>query len=163
MAEVTEQTQVVEEQPAEQQPPTQAQPLPVLTTPGGMKQYYGTGRRKTGVARVYLRPGNGQIVVNGRPLENYFPTESIRISIRQPLDAAEAAKKFNVTVTVRGGGPRGQADAIRLGIARALLEYDLDLRKKLKKLGFLTRDARIHERKKYGQKGARKRFQFSKR
>ncbi|MCX6614825.1 MAG: 30S ribosomal protein S9 [Acidobacteria bacterium] len=117
--------------------------------PGGTKQFYGTGRRKTSVARVYLRPGHGQFVVNGRSMESYFPNESVRLVIRQPLDAAEVSGKFNVTATVRGGGISGQ--------------YDLDLRKKLKKLGFLTRDARIHERKKYGQKGARKRFQFSKR
>lgn len=152
MAEVTE-------QPQEQQP----QPAPPVEMPGGRKQFYGTGRRKTSVARVFLRPGHGQMVVNGRPLESYFPTESLRIIIQQPLQATELTGKFNVTVTVAGGGLSGQAGSIRLGIARALLEYDLDLRKKLKKLGFLTRDARIHERKKYGQKGARKRFQFSKR
>lgn len=110
-----------------------------------------------------MRPGHGEILINGRSFEGFFPTESLRLLVQQPLEAAELAGKFNMTATVRGGGPRGQADSIRLGIARALLEYDLDLRKKLKKLGFLTRDARIHERKKYGQKGARKRFQFSKR
>jgi small subunit ribosomal protein S9 len=156
MAGVSELIETVEQQAAGQQ----AQELPA---PGGMKQFYGTGRRKTSVARVYLRPGHGEFVVNGRSLESYFPSESVRVEIRQPLEAAELSGKFNVTATVRGGGISGQADAIRLGIARALLEYDLDLRRKLKKLGFLTRDARIHERKKYGQKGARKRFQFSKR
>jgi len=161
MAEVIELTETVEQQPAERE--AQEQPAVLPPEPGGTKQFYGTGRRKTSVARVYLRPGHGQFVVNGRSMESYFPNESVRLVIRQPLDAAEVSGKFNVTATVRGGGISGQADSIRLGIARALLEYDLDLRKKLKKLGFLTRDARIHERKKYGQKGARKRFQFSKR
>jgi len=161
MAEVTELTETVEQHAAEQE--AQEQPSGLPPAPGGMKQFYGTGRRKTSVARVYLRPGRGEFVVNGRSLESYFPSESVRLVIRQPLDAAELSGKFNVTATVRGGGISGQADAIRLGIARALLEYDIDLRRKLKKLGFLTRDARIHERKKYGQKGARKRFQFSKR
>lgn len=124
---------------------------------------YGTGRRKQSVARVYLRPGQGKLVVNGRLLENYFPREALRSLVRQPLVATETGGLFDIRVNVRGGGVNGQACAARLGIARALLEYDIELRKKLKKLGLLTRDARVHERKKYGQKGARKRFQFSKR
>ncbi len=126
-------------------------------------QGYGTGRRKESVARVYLRPGSGTVVVNGRPLERYFPLESLRSLVRQPLDASGTAGLLNVRINVRGGGPSGQAGAARLGVARALLEYDIELRKKLKQLGLLTRDSRVHERKKYGQKGARKRFQFSKR
>jgi small subunit ribosomal protein S9 len=113
-------------------------------------QYYGTGRRKTSTARVFLRPGNGGIVVNRKPIEQAFPTEALRTQIKQPL-------------LVAGGGIAGQAGALRLGIARALVEYNIELRQRLKKAGFLTRDARIKERKKYGQKGARKRFQFSKR
>lgn len=157
MAEVTEQPQ--QQQAAE----PQTEPAPLMVSAGGKQQFYGTGRRKASVARVYLRPGAGEIAVNGRPFENYFPTAALRTIVQQPFQAVELAGKFKVTATVAGGGLIGQACSIRLGIARALLEYDLDLRKKLKKLGFLTRDARIHERKKYGQKGARKRFQFSKR
>jgi small subunit ribosomal protein S9 len=112
---------------------------------------------------VFLRPGPGGMVVNGRPLEQYFPGRAMQTIIQQPLQAVELLGKFDIWATTVGGGLTGQADAIRLGITRALLEYDLDLRKKLKKLGFLTRDPRIHERKKYGQPGARKRFQYSKR
>ena len=112
---------------------------------------------------MFLRPGPGEMVVNGRPLEQYFPGRAMQTIIQQPLQAVELLGKFDIWATTVGGGLTGQADAIRLGIARALLEYDLDLRKKLKKLGFLTRDPRIHERKKYGQPGARKRFQYSKR
>jgi len=123
----------------------------------------GTGRRKCAVARVYLRPGKGQIVVNGRPLDEYFVTETQRTLVQQPLLAAEAADKFDVLILADGGGLSGQAGAARLGIARALVEFNSELRPKLKELGFLTRDPRKHERKKYGQKGARKRFQFSKR
>ena len=126
-------------------------------------QYLGTGRRKTSVARVFLRPGNGEIRVNGRAMDQYFLTESVRAWVRQPLLATETADKFNVLITASGGGPSGQAGAARLGIARALVEFNGELRGKLKQLGYLTRDARKHERKKYGQKGARKRFQFSKR
>lgn len=159
MAEVTEQAQ--EQQQVEDQQP-QPQLTPVAVLPGG-KQFYGTGRRKTSVARVFLRSGQGEMMVNGRPLEEYFPNRSLGILVQQPLQAVELAGKFDVRATAAGGGLAGQAAAIRLGIARALLEYDLDLRRKLKKLGFLTRDPRIHERKKYGQKGARKRFQYSKR
>lgn len=126
-------------------------------------QYLGTGRRKTSVARVFLRPGKGDIHVNGRTFDQYFPIETARTSVRQPLLATETADKFDVLITASGGGLIGQAGAARLGIARALVEFNGELRKKLKQLGFLTRDARRHERKKYGQKGARKRFQFSKR
>ncbi len=126
-------------------------------------QYLGTGRRKESVARIFLRPGKGDIKVNGRPFESYFPTEAARASVRQPLLATETADKFDVLMLVDGGGISGQAGAARHGIARALCEFNLELRPRLKKLGFLTRDPRSHERKKYGQKGARKRFQFSKR
>ena len=126
-------------------------------------QYLGTGRRKESVARVFLRPGKGDFTVNGRPFESYFPTEAARASVRQPFLATETADKFDVLMLVHGGGISGQAGAARHGIARALCEFNVELRPRLKKLGFLTRDPRRHERKKYGQKGARKRFQFSKR
>lgn len=126
-------------------------------------QHLGTGRRKTSVARVFLRSGKGAITVNGKPFNEYFTTETSRASIRQPLLATETADKFDVVVLTDGGGFAGQSGAIRLGIARALVEFNSELRAKLKQLGFLTRDPRKHERKKYGQKGARKRFQFSKR
>ncbi len=115
------------------------------------------------MARVFLRPGKGQISVNGREFENYFVTEACRTAVRQPLLATEMADRFDVLILTDGGGVAGQAGAARLGIARALTEFNLELRPKLKQLGFLTRDPRKHERKKYGQKGARKRFQFSKR
>jgi small subunit ribosomal protein S9 len=128
-----------------------------------MIQHLATGRRKTAVARVFLRPGKGAITVNGRPVEKYFVNESTRALVRQPLLTAEAADKFDVLILTNGGGPTGQAGAIRLGIARALVEFNAELRGKLKEAGLLTRDPRAHERKKYGQKGARKRFQFSKR
>ncbi len=126
-------------------------------------QYLGTGRRKRSVARVFLRPGKGAIRVNGRAFDGYFVTETARAAVRQPLLATETADKFDVLITTQGGGVAGQAGAVRLGIARALVEFNQELRPKLKQLGYLTRDARRHERKKYGQKGARKRFQFSKR
>jgi small subunit ribosomal protein S9 len=126
-------------------------------------QYYGTGRRKSSTARVLLRLGKGQVVVNKRTFEGYFKNETLRMIIRQPFLLTETSDKFDVLATVDGGGPSGQAGAVRLGISRALLEYNTELRKKLKKGGFLTRDSRVKERKKYGQKGARKRFQFSKR
>lgn len=126
-------------------------------------QYYGTGRRKTAVARVFLRPGSGDFKVNGRPFEQYFVTESQRSSAKQALISAEAAATFNVIANVSGGGVNGQADAVKLGIARALMEFNPELRKKLKSEGLVSRDSRGKERKKYGQKGARKRFQFSKR
>src|SRR4029078_8375762 len=126
-------------------------------------QYYGTGRRKTSTARVFLRPGNGILTINHKPLEQAFPTEALRTQTKRPLAVTKPADKFDVLATIAGGGIAGQAGALRLGIARALVEYNLELRPQLKKEGFLTRDARIKERKKYGQKGARKRFQFSKR
>ena len=126
-------------------------------------QYYGTGRRKTSVARVYLRPGSGQITVNHRDFDNYFPNQVLKMVIRQPLLLTETADKFDILVNVNGGGSTGQAGAIRHGIARALLEYNPELRPRLKATGLLTRDARKVERKKYGQPKARKRFQFSKR
>ena len=126
-------------------------------------QYYGTGRRKSAIARVYLRPGSGEFKVNGRPFEQYFVTESQRSSARQPLLSTETATAFNILARVSGGGVAGQADAVKLGIARALMEFNIELRKKLKAEGMISRDPRAKERKKYGQKGARKRFQYSKR
>jgi len=126
-------------------------------------QYYGTGRRKSAVARVYLRPGTGDFKVNGRPFEQYFVTESQRVSAKQPLVSTESAAAFNVLARVSGGGVNGQADAVKLGIARALMQFNLELRKTLKAGGMVSRDSRSKERKKYGQKGARKRFQYSKR
>ena len=126
-------------------------------------QYYGTGRRKTSIARVFLRPGSGKITVNGRAFEDYFVTEQQRIAARRALVATDLASTFDVLTTVKGGGVTAQADAVKMGTARALLEYNVELRASLKEQGFLTRDARMKERKKYGQKGARKRFQFSKR
>ncbi len=129
----------------------------------GLVQYLGTGRRKTSVARIFLRSGKGAITVNGRPFEQYFVTEASRAVVRQVLLATEMADKFDIIILADGGGSAGQAGAARLGIARALLEFNSELRPKLKQLGLLTRDPRAHERKKYGQKGARKRFQFSKR
>jgi small subunit ribosomal protein S9 len=126
-------------------------------------QYYGTGRRKTSTARIYLRPGTGNVVVNRKAFDAYFPNETLRMIIRQPLNLTETTNKFDILANVAGGGPSGQAGAIRHGITRALLEYNADLRPTLKHAGLITRDPRIKERKKYGQKGARKRFQFSKR
>ncbi|VAX27602.1 SSU ribosomal protein S9p (S16e) [hydrothermal vent metagenome] len=126
-------------------------------------RYQATGRRKTSVARVILKPGTGQVEVNKRPIEKYFPRETLRMVVRQPLELVGMYNKLDVKVTVGGGGLSGQAGAVRHGIARALLNVDSDLRPKLKKEGLLTRDPRMRERKKYGQKGARKRFQFSKR
>ena len=126
-------------------------------------QYYGTGRRKTSVARVYLRPGSGDYKVNGRAFNEYFVTEAQRSSARQPLLSTDTATSFNVVANVSGGGVNGQADAMKLGLARALMQFNAELRKKLKAEGMVTRDSRGKERKKYGQKGARKRFQFSKR
>ena len=125
--------------------------------------YLGTGRRKRSIARVFLRPGSGKITVNGRAFENYFPTEATRIPVQQALRTVEMQERFDVLVLANGGGVVGQAGAIRLGIARALVQFNVELRGALKKAGLLTRDPRQHERKKYGQKGARKRFQFSKR
>jgi len=131
--------------------------------PAKLVQQLGTGRRKTATARIFLRAGKGQITVNHRPFENYFVSESARAYVRQPLLAAEMADRFDVMILADGGGISGQAGAARMGIARALIEFNTELRGKLKSLGLLTRDARAKERKKYGQKGARKRFQFSKR
>jgi small subunit ribosomal protein S9 len=126
-------------------------------------QYYGTGRRKSATARVYLRPGSGNFKVNRTAIDSYFKNETLQMIIRQPLQLTDTLNKFDVTVNVAGGGTSGQAGAVRHGIARALVEFNAELRKKLKKAGLLTRDPRAKERKKYGQKGARKRFQFSKR
>jgi len=126
-------------------------------------QYYGTGRRKTAVARVYLRPGTGKIEVNKRDIENYFSSRVLKMIIRQPMLITETADKFDILVNVVGGGMAGQAGAIRHGLSRALVAFNPELRPRLKQAGFLTRDAREVERKKYGQPGARRRFQFSKR
>jgi len=126
-------------------------------------QYYGTGRRKTSTARVYLRPGSGEIKVNRKAFDQYFPNQALRMVIRQPLTLTDTANKFDIIVNVAGGGPAGQAGAVRHGITRALMEFNADLRPALKDAGLVTRDPRAKERKKYGQKGARKRFQFSKR
>ncbi len=126
-------------------------------------QYYGTGRRKTASARVFLRPGTGELTVNGRGFDIYFPNDVLKMIIKQPFLITETAEKFDVLATVEGGGMSGQAGAIRHGISRALCEFNAELRGRLKAAGLLTRDPRKKERKKYGQKGARKRFQFSKR
>ena len=126
-------------------------------------QFYGTGRRKTATARVYLRPGTGEIRVNRKSFDEYFPNQALRMVIRQPLTLTDTANKFDILVNVAGGGPAGQAGAVRHGITRALMEFNADLRPALKDAGLVTRDPRAKERKKYGQKGARKRFQFSKR
>lgn len=126
-------------------------------------QNYGTGRRKTAAARVFLRPGTGAVQVNGRPLDDYFPNEVLKMVIKQPLLLTETAEKFDIVATVEGGGSAGQAGAIRHGISRALMEFNGELRDRLKSAGLVTRDPRKKERKKYGQKGARARFQFSKR
>jgi small subunit ribosomal protein S9 len=132
-------------------------------SPGKLEQYYGTGRRKTSVARVYLRPGQGNYKVNGRELDVFFKTPAMRAMVRHPLSVVEMADRFDILINVSGGGNNGQAGAARMGISRALLRFNPELRGALKKMGFLTRDSRAKERKKYGQKGARKRFQFSKR
>ncbi|MEZ4320196.1 MAG: 30S ribosomal protein S9 [Myxococcota bacterium] len=126
-------------------------------------QYYGTGRRKTSTARVFLRPGTGRVFVNHRPLEEYFPRETLVMDLRRPLVLTDLAEQFDAHITVKGGGMNGQAGAIRLGISRALLQLNPDHRATLKPEGLLTRDARKVERKKYGRAGARRRFQFSKR
>jgi small subunit ribosomal protein S9 len=128
-----------------------------------VSEFRATGRRKRSVARVLLRPGSGMWKVNGRQMEDYFPSETLRVEIEQPLVATECAGKFDVRINAQGGGIHGQAGATRLGIARALLLYNPEFRPRLRQGGFLTRDPRAKERKKYGQKGARKRFQFSKR
>ena len=126
-------------------------------------EYYATGRRKTSTARVFLRPGTGAITINHREFERYFPTDALRTQVKRPLLLTEMGEKFDVLATVAGGGVNGQAGAIKLGIARALVAFNAELRKQLKKDGLLTSDSRIKERKKYGLAGARKRFQFSKR
>lgn len=126
-------------------------------------QYYGTGRRKTATARVFLKPGSGTVQVNGRDLDTYFASEVLRMVVRQPLVLTETGERFDIYATVEGGGYAGQAGAVRHGISRALLEFNVELRERLKSAGLLTRDPRKKERKKYGRAGARKRFQFSKR
>lgn len=126
-------------------------------------EYYATGRRKTSTARVFLRPGSGAITVNHREFANFFPTDSLRTIVRRPFAVTETGEQFDVLATVAGGGVNGQAGALKLGIARALVEFNAELRKALKKEGLLTSDSRVKERKKYGLAGARKRFQFSKR
>lgn len=126
-------------------------------------QQYGTGRRKTATARVFLRPGTGKVTVNGRDIDSYFPSDVLKMVVRQPLVLTETTEKLDIVATVRGGGITGQAGAVRHGISRALLELDAESRDRLKSAGLLTRDPRKKERKKYGQPGARKRFQFSKR
>ena len=128
-----------------------------------METNYGTGRRKTSTARVFARPGTGNIMVNGRSLDEYFGNDVLKMIVRQPLELVERTENYDFTVTVKGGGIAGQAGAIRHGVSRALLTAEPDLRPTLKAAGFLTRDPRKKERKKYGQKGARARFQFSKR
>ena len=127
------------------------------------ERYYGTGRRKAAVARVWMTPGSGQISINGRGVEDFFPRATNILVLMQPLVLTENEEKFDIKVNVHGGGGTGQAAAVRHGISRALLQYDGELRPPLKKAGYLTRDARVKERKKYGQPGARKRYQFSKR
>jgi small subunit ribosomal protein S9 len=127
-------------------------------------EYYGLGKRKTSVARVHLRPGGGEIQLNDRPMDEYFGGhEALKILVRQPFAVTETTEKFDVVALLDGGGVASQAGALRHGISRALCQFNAELRKKLKKAGFLSRDARIKERKKYGQRGARRRFQFSKR
>lgn len=126
-------------------------------------RYYGTGRRKTAVARVWIVPGDGEIIVNNKPADQYFPTRTLQTLIRQPLEITQNSGRFNVIANVRGGGLSGQAGAVRLGLARALVKADPDLRPVLKKAGFLTRDPRMKERRKYGLKKARKAPQYSKR
>ena len=126
-------------------------------------EYYATGRRKTSTARVFLRPGTGTITVNHREFANYFPTDTLRMNVRRPLALTEMVEQFDILATVAGGGVNSQSGAVRLGIARALVSFNAELRRQLKKDGLLTSDSRIKERKKYGMAGARKRFQFSKR
>jgi len=128
-----------------------------------MIQYYGTGKRKNAIARIYLRPGKGKITVNSRAINEYFPTEILRMMVRQPLLLTDTENKFDILINVCGGGISGQAGAVRHGISKALVDYNRELRQRLKKNGFLTRDSRVKERKKYGQRGARARYQFSKR
>ncbi|MGH7309207.1 MAG: 30S ribosomal protein S9 [Candidatus Rokuibacteriota bacterium] len=128
-----------------------------------VERFYGTGRRKTSVARVWIRSGSGRVVINRRAFEDYFPRETLRMIIAQPLEVTNTAGQFDMLATVMGGGPTGQAGALRHGLARALVRFDENLRQVLKKAGLLTRDPRMRERKKYGQPGARQKFQYSKR
>ena len=135
-----------------------------MSTTAASNEYYATGKRKTAIARVHMRPGNGQIVLNDRPMDEFFGgLETLKVVVKQPFVITEMLDKFDVIATVDGGGVASQAGAMRHGISRALCVFNLELRKRLKKAGFLTRDARQKERKKYGQRGARRRFQFSKR
>ena len=127
------------------------------------ERFYGTGRRKTSVARVWIRPGTGRIIVNRRPFEDYFPRETLRMIIAQPFQVTNTVDQFDMLVNVGGGGPTGQAGAVRHGLSRALVRFDDKMRLALKKAGLLTRDPRMRERKKYGQPGARQKFQYSKR
>ena len=127
------------------------------------ERFYGTGRRKTSVARVWIRPGTGRIIVNRRPFEDYFPRETLRMIIAQPFHVTNTVDQFDMLVNVGGGGPTGQAGAVRHGLSRALVRFDDKMRLSLKKAGLLTRDPRMRERKKYGQPGARQKFQYSKR
>jgi len=150
-------TQPASELVPEAAPEALPQPTPAPS------QHYGTGRRKEAVARVFLRPGSGQVRVNQQPLEEYFKSAFWRKQAREPLEFAGVSEQFDAYITVAGGGPAGQAGAVRLGLARALADSSAELRLKLRQGGFLTRDARMKERKKYGQKGARKRFQWTKR
>jgi small subunit ribosomal protein S9 len=128
-----------------------------------VERFYGTGRRKTSVARVWIRSGSGRVVINRRAFEDYFPRETLRMIIAQPFQVSNTAGQFDMLATVMGGGPTGQAGALRHGLARALVRFDENLRQVLKKAGLLTRDPRMRERKKYGQPGARQKFQYSKR
>jgi small subunit ribosomal protein S9 len=127
------------------------------------KEFYATGKRKEAIARTWLRPGTGQITINGRPIDRYFSRETAKMVVLQPLELTDMVGKFDILVNVTGGGLTGQAGAIKQGITKALLVYDVQLRAVLKKAGFITRDSRVKERKKYGQKGARARYQYSKR
>ena len=140
-----------------------AAPPPASRTVGTNRPAYGTGRRKEAIARVFVRPGAGKFTVNGRTLEDYFKNAVWRLIATEPLRFTEQEGKVDVACTCRGGGAAGQADAVRMGLSRALTRHDVELRPRLRKNGFLTRDSRMKERKKYGQKGARKRFQYSKR
>jgi small subunit ribosomal protein S9 len=128
-----------------------------------IERFYGTGRRKTSVARVWIRPGSGRVIINRRPFEDYFPRETLRMIIAQPFQVSNTGGQFDMVATVMGGGPTGQAGALRHGLARALVRFDDNFRQVLKKAGLLTRDPRMRERKKYGQPGARQKFQYSKR
>jgi small subunit ribosomal protein S9 len=161
-SEPTEEGAAAAEEPVVEEPVAE-EPLPVMGEPDEHGRFYGTGRRKTSIARVYLRPGSGRIVVNGRKLEEAFTSPAWREHARGPLVFAGVADQFDAQVSVKGGGSNGQAGAVRQGLARALARANPSLRPKLRQNGYLTRDPRMKERKKYGQKGARKRFQWTKR